>query len=384
MVPTLEQSQGAIRMEEPLDLDELATALSDAGRPWEQDLTPMTLMTEAERSIRLGFHPPPGEQSLDEAAADFEASPANDPVQELELLAPAESFGAPASYDLRNVGGVNYTTEVRDQGACGSCVAFGSAAVLETTYRRQHGAVPVNLSEAHLFYCHAKEEGRTCANGWWPENALKKARDKGVTADEYFPYTAGDQSCSLKSGWQSNLANAVGLNKMDSVAEMKTWISTKGSITGCFVVYQDFYSYRSGVYRHVTGNSVGGHCVEIVGYDDSQKCWICKNSWGKGWGEGGFFRIGYGQCGIETYSGPWGVADVKLSVWRHNLGVRGLWANSAADNAWVHLDTVGWRRLAHASTVQTLSMLSQAAAAKGAGRKVSVHDDNGTIQTIYA
>jgi hypothetical protein len=65
-------------------------------------------------------------------------------------------------------------------------------------------------------------------------------------------------------------------------------------------VYQDFFSYSGGVYRHVTGALAGYHAVSVVGYDDTQSCWISKNSWGPGWGEAGFFRIGYGQAGIDS------------------------------------------------------------------------------------
>ena len=36
---------------------------------------------------------------------------------------------------------------------------------------------------------------------------------------------------------------------------------------------------------------IGGHAVAVVGYDDTEGYWICKNSWGKSWGENGFFRI---------------------------------------------------------------------------------------------
>ena len=38
----------------------------------------------------------------------------------------------------------------------------------------------------------------------------------------------------------------------------------------------------------------------MIGYDDTQNCWICKNSWGTGWGEDGYFKIAYGQCGMGT------------------------------------------------------------------------------------
>jgi Papain family cysteine protease len=49
------------------------------------------------------------------------------------------------------------------------------------------------------------------------------------------------------------------------------------------------------VYVHTFGQHRGGHCVLVIGYDGEFMCWICKNSWGPHWGEGGFFRIAYGQ-----------------------------------------------------------------------------------------
>jgi parallel beta-helix repeat protein len=50
------------------------------------------------------------------------------------------------------------------------------------------------------------------------------------------------------------------------------------------------------------GKLEGGHWITIVGFDDAQKCWICKNSWGTYWGERGWFRIKYGECGIENHA----------------------------------------------------------------------------------
>jgi len=72
------------------------------------------------------------------------------------------------------------------------------------------------------------------------------------------------------------------------------------TLSAALTVYNDFFSYSSGVYRHVSGEAAGGHCVCVVGYNDAGGYWICKNSWGDGWGDDGFFRIAYGECGIDS------------------------------------------------------------------------------------
>ena len=64
-----------------------------------------------------------------------------------------------------------------------------------------------------------------------------------------------------------------------------------------------------GIYKHVAGEPVGGHCICIVGYDKAARYWIVKNSRGATWGEQGFFRIGFGECAID--SGMLGVEGVR-------------------------------------------------------------------------
>ena len=38
-------------------------------------------------------------------------------------------------------------------------------------------------------------------------------------------------------------------------AEIKNWVAANGPVSACFVVYQDFFSYQSGIYKHVTGRA---------------------------------------------------------------------------------------------------------------------------------
>ncbi len=39
--------------------------------------------------------------------------------------------------------------------------------------------------------------------------------------------------------------------------------------------------------------SVGGHAVLAVGYDDTQQVFLVRNSWGSGWGMQGYFSLPY-------------------------------------------------------------------------------------------
>ena len=81
-------------------------------------------------------------------------------------------------------------------------------------------------------------------------------------------------------------------------------IYENGSIEGTFTVYEDFLDYKSGIYQHITGASLGGLAIKIIGWgitDTGIKYWTVANCWGTNWGERGFFRIirGKNECGIE-------------------------------------------------------------------------------------
>lgn len=99
----------------------------------------------------------------------------------------------------------------------------------------------------------------------------------------------------------------------------------------------------------MSGDLEGYHCVAVVGYDDEDGCWICKNSWGTGWGEEdggkrGWFRIKYGECGIDNAFGMWnmvvptlegsGEAKYLLVDYSFTSNVRTLWAY--AGDRWRH------------------------------------------------
>jgi C1A family cysteine protease len=362
---------------EPLDPIELQNLVQAKGLSWTAGETSVSRLPEGEKRIRLGYVPGPAQRNLrtDAAAATRRGA--------------AASY--PASFDWRAANGQNYVTSVKDQGGCGSCVAFGVTAAFEGRYQvvRNEASSGIDLSEAQLFYCGGGAAGRNCSNGWWPDPALDYCVNTGLTDEGCFPYTAGDQGCSLCSDAQNRTRNVKAWHAISSTDDMKTWISTNGPVTACFAVYNDFFNYTGGVYKHVSGDLAGGHCVCIIGYDDGQQCWIAKNSWNTTWGDNGFFMIGYGEGkypdgtgGID--SAMWAVDDIAATGWENGVHVTGLWAIDQDLNAWAYLDGgIGWRKISSDNTNIFFNMLTQLAAAKSSGRPVNIYEEQGVIKQIY-
>jgi C1A family cysteine protease len=288
---------------------------------------------------------------------------------------------------LRYVNGRNFVTAVKDQGACASGPAFAATSVVESTFKvqRRDPDMALDLSEAHLFYCHAKAQGVHCGTGWSPDRALECYKNLGVVDEACFPYTAGNQDCRLCSDWQNRITKITGYHKISAVADMKNWISTRGPLLATFLVYRDLLYYQGGIYRHVSGEAQGGPvCTAIIGYDDAGGFWICKHQWGTRWGESGFLRIAYGECGIESLFGPYAIEGIEETGWLNSRKVLGLWTSDHDRNAWVYLDgKIGWRRIAADNDNIFINLLTQLASAKLGNRPINVYQTNAILTQLY-
>ncbi len=212
----------------------------------------------------------------------------------------------PRAWDWRAVHGSNWVSGARSQGGCGSCVAFAVAAAVESHQRIEENRAGLNIdvSEAALFFTPERQcNSGDPRYGWSVPAALDFLIDEGACFEENYPYRGVNQNAELKEGTELTL-KITGYDSTTQVNLMKRWLCEEGPLVTTYSVYSDFDVYwnsgASGVYTHVTGHYRGGHAVAVIGYDDSQSCWICKNSWGATHGNDGCFRIGYGQCGIDN------------------------------------------------------------------------------------
>jgi len=94
-----------------------------------------------------------------------------------------------------------------------------------------------------------------------------------------------------------------------TIEAVKHDIMTYGSVTAAFTVFEDFLTYQSGVYTHISGESHGGHAVKCIGWgvENGQAYWLNVNSWNNTWGDAGTFKIsmeeGHGILNFRLHAG---------------------------------------------------------------------------------
>jgi C1A family cysteine protease len=204
------------------------------------------------------------------------------------------------SLDWRNFSGSNWLGPVMNQGNCGSCVAFAAVASLEARYRIAMGPLWANptFSPQQLFNC----GGGACDYGWTADSAASFLKDTGVVDNACAPYLSGstgeDVSCkSIQCNDEEKriykISDYTTPSSWGGNAEKIKAALKNGPLLTTMLVYSDFMTYAGGIYKHVTGAREGGHAVSLVGFNDLEKYWIIRNSWGTNWGENGFARVAY-------------------------------------------------------------------------------------------
>lgn len=203
----------------------------------------------------------------------------------------------PSSFDWRvEASGL---PPIRNQLWCGSCWAFATVGVFECNIKIKDHTV-VDLSEQWLVSCN--RNGYSCDGGWWCHHYFQNMTDRcngsGAVMENEFPYEADNGTCGCPyphqyfiDGW----GYIGGQYQTPSVDQMKQAIMDHGPIGVGIAANDAMQAYGGGIFNGCTGGPIN-HAVVLVGWDDSQGAdgvWIMRNSWGSGWGEGGYMRIPY-------------------------------------------------------------------------------------------
>lgn len=197
---------------------------------------------------------------------------------------------------------------VKNQGGCGSCWAFASIALCEWYLKNHDVPQYETLSDQHLVDCDLSNGG---CNGGWPTKSLNYLFVNGTSNSKY-AYTATRGTCQSPLPYPRNKKCPKAIYEWNLSAtgndDRLRQVLTKTPVLGAMNVISSFFQYKSGIYTPTNCTNQVNHAILVVGHGvdnvTNQKYWICRNSWGTGWGEGGYFKMDANtpnQCGISSY-----------------------------------------------------------------------------------
>lgn len=253
----------------------------------------------------------------------------------------------PISFDLRDVSEQNYVTYVKSQSG-GTCWTHGSMAALESNlmitgeWAAEGEMDEPNLAEYHLDWWNGfntfynQDLGGESAEGldvhyggdYYVAQAYFSRADGAVRDEDGQMFESAaprkDSTYHVYMPWDVEWYT-LAENNLDGIEKIKTALTQRGALGTCMYANSQFLddSITWSFYQPQEDLNDPNHSIAIVGWNDTLTthaslpgAWLCKNSWGSGWGLDGFFWISYydKHCGRHPEMGAVSLYNVKLNT----------------------------------------------------------------------
>jgi C1A family cysteine protease len=201
----------------------------------------------------------------------------------------------PSSVDLRPT-----CPPVGNQGKLGSCSANALVGALE--FLEQKDKIPmVDLSRLFIYYNErVVENSVNCDSGARIRNGIKTLAKQGVCEEQKWAYVISRFRLKPTSECYKEAIHhqITSYHRIITIDEMRTCLAEGFPFVFGISVYESFESKqvaKSGVVPMPQPGEQhkGGHAVMAVGYSDSEKMFLARNSWGSSWGMEGYFKVPY-------------------------------------------------------------------------------------------
>jgi len=234
------------------------------------------------------------------------------------------------------------SSQIMDQGGCGSCWAVATANVLDAHSEIYNKGRKFSAQE--LVDCVPNPHkcgGAGGCKGATVELALHWVLNRGLTDQDETPYQGSDGVCKKSpsggDGFMQLPSQATEDDQLDKITNPGRHHATAGAVGPSFgmrgwerlpeneyepllravvehgpvavsVAASGWFSYGGGIYDSCVRDSEIDHAVTLTGFGEDEEAgrlfWLIQNSWGGSWGENGYIRLlrtdGENEyCGID-------------------------------------------------------------------------------------
>jgi len=251
-------------------------------------------------------------------------------------------------------------TPVMNQGECGACWAVVSVNTLASKFNIQtNGKYNLELSPAKMIFCYFNQEdfdtifngdvektkkidNMTTTENGCVGNTLLHAWEylyvRGTVTTSCVPYSNKIKNYDLNDSNVTELEENISCTTITGIygdncvngsparfyraehiyyiagtleyggteENIRSKIYEWGPVSTAMYIYPDFYTFdaKNNIYKwNGIGEIISGHAIMLVGWgvENGIKYWIAQNSWGKEWGDKGYFKIlrGANEAKIE-------------------------------------------------------------------------------------
>jgi C1A family cysteine protease len=208
----------------------------------------------------------------------------------------------PPPPDNKKVDMRSQDSPIEDQGQLGSCTAnavAGALQFLEIKDGLQDSSGQLNFSRLFVYYNERVIEGTVNTDaGAELRDGIKTLASQGSCFETTWPYDISQFTVQPPASAYTEASGheITSYFSITNLNDMKACLDAGFPFIFGFTVYDSFESPTVDTTGVVPMPGpldyvIGGHAVMCLGYDDSTQRFICRNSWGTGWGMQGYFTI---------------------------------------------------------------------------------------------